>query len=282
MEYALEVENLVKPYPRFRLDGISLALPQGRGMELLGENGSGKTAFIKAVLGLTDAKARRIEILGRPPALAAELVGAVLKGTRLPGQFTVKDLAYINSKAYKRFDMAFLKGALERLSIGLEARLGSLSPAERTLALVCLALAHHPALLVLDEAPKGLSSGAVPVLEDILRGPMEEGSLSLLCAGRSPVALGGLCGMVALLHDGRLVLFGSKEEIFSKYRILDLDEKESASVNKRKLIGPRRLKDGTTRALVEAKDFKGSRRALRRPELAEVVFHFAKREESRR
>lgn len=284
MEYALEVESLRKSYPRFSLDGISLALPAWRGMELAGENGSGKTAFLKAALCPGKADSGRVAIFGRPPAKALEDVGAVFKGTRLPGRLPLKDLAGIVEGFYKAtFDLAFLKDALERCSIGLDARIGALPPAMLDLALVYMALARHPRLLALDDVMEGAPEKAVADLAALLKARMEARELSLVVSGRVPAPLGSICGLVALLCDGRLVVFGSKEELVARHRIIELPEKDDLTpAARRRLIAPRRLKDGRIRALVEAKDFKENRHSLREPLLSEVLSHLARREEARR
>ena len=52
MEAALQVTDLTKTYPGFKLDHVSFTLPQGAVMGLIGENGAGKSTTIKAILDL--------------------------------------------------------------------------------------------------------------------------------------------------------------------------------------------------------------------------------------
>lgn len=52
MNYALEIEHLSKQYGSFRLDDVSLAVPGGTIMGLIGENGAGKSTTIKCILNL--------------------------------------------------------------------------------------------------------------------------------------------------------------------------------------------------------------------------------------
>ena len=49
--YVLEVEDLIKTYPKFLLDKVSFALPLGRVMGFVGQNGAGKTTTLKALMG---------------------------------------------------------------------------------------------------------------------------------------------------------------------------------------------------------------------------------------
>ena len=56
MDYAIQVKNLSKTYKDFKLDNISLDLPCGTVMGLIGENGAGKSTFINALLNITDSQ----------------------------------------------------------------------------------------------------------------------------------------------------------------------------------------------------------------------------------
>jgi ABC-2 type transport system ATP-binding protein len=53
MDNILEVQGLVKKYPKFTLDHVSFSLPEGCVTGFIGANGAGKTTTIKSILGLT-------------------------------------------------------------------------------------------------------------------------------------------------------------------------------------------------------------------------------------
>ena len=64
MEYAVRIKNLSKQYPDFSLNNISLDIPKGSIMGLIGENGSGKSTTIKAMLDIVKRDTGEVEILG--------------------------------------------------------------------------------------------------------------------------------------------------------------------------------------------------------------------------
>ena len=79
---ALEIKNLTKRFPGFRLDGLNLTLPSGCVMGLIGENGAGKSTTIRLILDMLHSDSGSITILGRDnrenSRLTKEEVGVVL------------------------------------------------------------------------------------------------------------------------------------------------------------------------------------------------------------
>ena len=65
MDFALEVRGLHKTYKEFELKDISLQLPKGCVLGLIGENGAGKSTLINAVLGLVDSEYESLKVLGQ-------------------------------------------------------------------------------------------------------------------------------------------------------------------------------------------------------------------------
>ena len=65
MEYNLEVINLEKKYQDFNLNKINIKIPKGKIIGLIGENGSGKTTTIKAILNLIYYDNGKVKIFGK-------------------------------------------------------------------------------------------------------------------------------------------------------------------------------------------------------------------------
>ena len=65
MKQALHIKNLTKKYKDFTLDHISLDLPYGMILGLIGENGSGKSTLINSILNIVKADYDEVHILGQ-------------------------------------------------------------------------------------------------------------------------------------------------------------------------------------------------------------------------
>ena len=85
-EMALTVRGLCKAYPRFRLEDVSLNVPRGTVVGLIGENGAGKSTLISAALGLVKRDAGAVSVLGKETLDAKTLgqVGVVFDGNNFP------------------------------------------------------------------------------------------------------------------------------------------------------------------------------------------------------
>lgn len=108
MTYSLEIKNLTKTYPQsdFRLDNVSFSIPRGTIMGFVGENGSGKTTTMNAVLNTIKKDNGTVKILGREmgdkDTDIREQVGVVFDAVNFSGILTPAKLAkgwrvYINS-----------------------------------------------------------------------------------------------------------------------------------------------------------------------------------------
>ena len=92
MEAALQIDNLSKSYSDFRLDGISLSVPKGRIVGLIGENGAGKTTTINLILHAIEKDNGNISIFSKDHVSCEKEVkqgiGIVQDECNLPLMFT--------------------------------------------------------------------------------------------------------------------------------------------------------------------------------------------------
>ena len=83
MQYAIEIKNLCKQYPKFALQSVSFTLPMGYIMGFIGENGAGKTTVMKSMLHLVRPDSGMVLLLGQDAtkenAALKQQIGVVLE-----------------------------------------------------------------------------------------------------------------------------------------------------------------------------------------------------------
>jgi len=222
---ALSVSNLEVVYNDvvLVLRGVSLAVPDGRIVALLGANGAGKTTLLRAVTGLLDIHRGRITKgsvrLGDRDitrADAADIVrsglGQVMEGRRIFAELTVDE--NLRTGAFTRHDKAGIAESYERamdLFPVLQSRrkdtAGYLSGGEQQMVAIARALMAEPKILLLDEPSLGLAPLIVEQIRDIIVQVNEQGTSVLLVEQNATMAL-SIAHEGYVLEHGRIVKDG--------------------------------------------------------------------------
>ena len=151
---ALEIKNLSKEYPHFRLDRLNLTLPGGCIMGLVGENGAGKSTTIKLLLNMIHRDGGTITILGRDNrndlSLLKEEIGVVLDDVGLPECLKAGQIGKVMKGIFKSWDDVEYEKYLRRLSIPMDRKFKEFSRGMKMKLGIAVALSHHPKLLLLD------------------------------------------------------------------------------------------------------------------------------------
>ena len=114
MENAIEIKGLKKSYKDFDLE-LSLALPRGCIMGLVGENGAGKSTTIKCILGMAEKDAGTIKVLGQDAGGSGkalkEQIGVVMDEPPFPEGLTAKQIGRVMAGIFKSWDSAVYNAA---------------------------------------------------------------------------------------------------------------------------------------------------------------------------
>ena len=170
MNKAIEIKNLVKKYgTSFKLGELTLNIPSGYIIGLIGENGAGKTTLIKSILNILHIDRGSIKIFDKDykkeESLIKEEIGVVLDNSFFPEILLVKDIDSVMKNIYKKWDTELFYNYLNDFDIDKDKQIKALSKGMRKKLEIATALSHHPKLLILDEPTSGLD----PVVrQDIL------------------------------------------------------------------------------------------------------------------
>jgi ABC-2 type transport system ATP-binding protein len=224
---AFALTGIRKSFRYFALQGFDLRLPLGQIMGLVGPNGAGKSTTIRLLMGLISPQAGVIEVLGhRVPehaAVAKRDVAFVSEDMRLYGAATLDWHMRLVASIYPNWDEIYVRKLLKRFNLHAEQPIRGLSRGEHMKALLLLALARRPRLLVLDEPTAGLDPVARHELLTELMEIMRDDTRSILFSSHNTLDVERVCDQIAFLDRGRLVEAADKETFLDRWRRLLLD-----------------------------------------------------------
>lgn len=232
MENILEVNNVSKAFPKsgFALDSISFALPGGAIMGFIGENGAGKTTTINCILNTMIKDSGTVKLFGAEMSdkdtLIREEIGVVYDGDNFPSYLNAAQLANILRGAYKKWDDALYQSYLERFRLSPAQKIKTYSKGMSMKLAISAALAHHPKLLVLDEATSGLDPVMRDEILDVFLDFVQKDDHSILLSSHITSDLEKIADYITLIHDGRIILSLLKDELIYRYGIMRCKEKQ--------------------------------------------------------
>ena len=226
----LELRDVDAGYGRVRvLRGVSLRVPAGKIVALLGANGAGKTTLMRAVAGLASIHAGAIAFAGKPvtrrapEALVREGLVLVPQGRLLFGDMTVRE--NLEMGAFTVTDREMWQAQLSRVETlfpilreRAQQLAGLLSGGEQQMLAVARALMSSPRCLLLDEPSLGLSPKAFGTIIGAVRRINAEG-IPVLIAEQNVRRILKLADYVYVLETGRIELSGEAKQLMADGRI---------------------------------------------------------------
>jgi len=213
------------------LCGVSLKIPPGSVVALLGRNGMGKTTTVRSIIGFTPARRGKVfygedEITALPPERIARLgIGLVPQGRYIFPSLTVKENLTMAARGGGKSDSWSLEDVYALFPI-LKARVGFrgtlLSGGEQQMLAIGRALMTNPRLILMDEPSEGLAPLIVREVGNIVCRLKPKGFSILLVEQNLPMALKA-ADYLYILSNGKIVYestpdqLQSNEEIKSRY-----------------------------------------------------------------
>ena len=231
----LKIEDLHVYYGAIHaVKGISLSIPQGSIVTLIGANGAGKSSTIRAVAGLvrnvkgkivyTPPEGEPVNLVGKAPEEMVKLgIAMSPEGRRILPHLTVEENlqlgAYIrNDKDGIERDRDHVYDLFPRLKERSWQKGGTLSGGEQQMLAVGRALMSQPHLVMLDEPSLGLAPLLVKEVFDIIGAINSRGKTVLLVEQNAFAAL-KIASYAYILEVGAIVLEGRGEDLLKDSRV---------------------------------------------------------------
>ena len=243
MNYALEIEHLTKDYGSFQLNDISLTVPGGAIMGLIGENGAGKSTTIKCILNLIHRDSGSIRIFGKDnlkeERSVKSQIGVVLDETTFHTVLKAPQVGKICSKLYPNWDGGLFGQYLRKFDLPEQKAVGEYSRGMKMKLSIAAALSARPKLLILDEATGGLDPVVRDEILDEFLTFVSDEEHAILISSHITSDLEKLADYVTYLHRGRVAVQGVKDELLERYGRLVCTHAQLAQVDPALLVGKR-------------------------------------------
>jgi len=226
----LKIDNLSVHYGGIHaLQGISLEVPAGKIVTLIGANGAGKSTTLNTIVGLVKSSSGSVvfegkNILGQPTkSLVEQGLVLVPEGRRIFPNLTVQENLTLG--AYARTDTDAVEKDRERvfslfprLKERIKQKAGTLSGGEQQMLAVGRALMSKPKVLMMDEPSLGLAPIIVGMIFDIIKEINNSGVTVLLVEQNAKAAL-ETADLAYVLETGRITLSGTGKKLLADDRV---------------------------------------------------------------
>ena len=232
-DHVLEVNNIEVIYNKVvqALRGLSLAVPRGQIVALLGSNGAGKSTTLKAISGLLaleDGELKSGSILfngapttrQEPQQLVRQGVSHVMEGRRVFEDLTIEEnliaATYaLTGRADAKPDFDLVYTYFPRLHERRTGLAGYLSGGEQQMLAIGRALIAQPELILLDEPSLGLSPKLVEDIFGIIARINAERGVSMLLVEQNATVALAVAHSGYIMENGKIVIDGSAERLAS-------------------------------------------------------------------
>jgi ABC-2 type transport system ATP-binding protein len=217
----IETHNLTKRFTRHdAVSGLSLNVPQGAAVALIGANGAGKTTTLRMLVNILRPDFGEARVLGVDSrSLGPDefgRIGYVSENQKLPEGLTVAQFFDYLRPLYPNWDRDLEDEVRMRFELPADRKLGQLSHGMRIKACLASALPYRPALLVLDEPLSGLDA---LVRDEVMSGLLASaGETAILISSHELSEIEGCATHVAFMESGRLLFQDSMEALNSRFR----------------------------------------------------------------
>lgn len=283
--FMLKIEHLDKKLSygkgTFRLQDISLHLPKGLICGLIGENGAGKTSFIKLLIGLYRLEQGNIYVnelsLTEKEAEVKDMLGLVLSECYFEQNMTLEQIGIFYGELYSKFDRNQYLKNLMIFGMDKKQKLKQLSVGMKIKVQLAFALSHDAKLFVFDEPTAGLDREFREEFLNICTNLVSDGEKSILISSHITEDLDRIADYIGYIQKGRMLFFDTKENLCDSFWIVKGEDYKCKLIPKKEVVSMEEGKYSTS-AMVFARRRAHIDNGLEkyRPNIREFMYYLEK------
>ena len=220
----IETTDLYKYYgKKAAINSLSLSIPDGGIIGLIGRNGSGKTTFMKMCVGQLDVTKGSLKVLGGTPMDNLRVLSDVtymFHNYTFPGRLRLQDILGNYNLVFKSFDRSFAEKLLNYFELRTSMKYKELSQGMISIFNFVCALSCRSRLTLLDEPLLGMDITVRKAAYEVLLRDYAEYPRTIIISSHMLAELESILSDILLIDEGRLILFDTIDDMRQcSYRI---------------------------------------------------------------
>lgn len=201
------MHNICKEQGQFLLDSVSLSANRNNIIGLIGNNGAGKTTFIKIIARLTSIDSGEINLP------AQDKIAVVFDHSPFPGKLTINELEKVLSRLFLAWQTERFFSYIEYFDLPLDVSINNFSKGMSMKLNISVALSHQAQVLLLDEPTSGLDPVVRIEILDIIKSYVKKNEAVAVISTHILDDIEKIATSVIVMHEGKFVFKQEAEEI---------------------------------------------------------------------
>lgn len=217
----LEVKNITKEYPSFKLDNVSFNIEEGSICGFIGRNGAGKTTTLKGIMGLIHLNKGEIKVFGRDmqkhETENRQDISFSLAETNFYEYTKLGKLTKVTSKFYPEWNQELFEKLCKKFELDMNKKYRELSSGMKVKYNLAVALSHNAKLLILDEPTSGIDPVSRDEILDLFKMIVKDGKRSILFSTHITSDLDKCADHIVYIKKGKIIASKEKQDFIDDY-----------------------------------------------------------------
>ena len=273
----LQVENLSKTYPTFKLDNVSFSLEKGYIMGFIGRNGAGKTTTLKSMLKFVHPESGNVSINGfdieKDEIAVKNSIGFVSGLDGFYNSKKIKQVTDITKKFFSNWSDETYKNLLEKFNLDENKFIKNLSAGMKVKYQLAIAMSHDARLLILDEPTSGLDPVSRDELVILFQDYVADGEHSILFSTHVISDLEKCADYITYIKKGKILDSCDVVSFKEKYLLVNGKKEDLTDELKSKLIGLHEHNFGFEGMILKSDKDLFAKCEITQPSMEEIMVH---------
>ena len=273
----LQVENLSKTYPTFKLDNVSFSLEKGYIMGFIGRNGAVKTTTLKSMLRFVHPDCGKVSINGfdieKDEFAVKNSIGFVSGLDGFYNSKKIKQVTDITKKFFSNWSDETYKNLLEKFNLDENKFIKNLSAGMKVKYQLALAMSHDAKLLILDEPTSGLDPVSRDELVILFQDYVADGEHSILFSTHVISDLEKCADYITYIKKGKILDSCDVVSFKDKYLLVNGKKEDLTDELKSKVIGVHEHNFGFEGMILKSDKDLFTKCEITQPSMEEIMVH---------